>query len=52
MKVDRLFKFAKNMAEMSDFERQQVGCVAVYKNKIIGMGFTGDHGRAPSQVHG
>ena len=39
MKVDRLFKFAKNMAEMSDFERQQVGCVAVYKNKIIGMGF-------------
>ena len=39
MKCDRLFQFAKNMAQMSDFERQKMGCVVVYKNKIIGMGF-------------
>lgn len=39
MKHDRVFQFAKNMAEMSDFERQKMGCVVVYKNKIIGMGF-------------
>ena len=39
MKTERLLQFARNMAEMSDFERQKLGCVVVYKNKIIGMGF-------------
>ena len=39
MRHDRVFQFAKNMAEMSDFERQKIGCVVTYKKNIIGMGF-------------
>lgn len=39
MKTERLFKFAKDMAEMSDFDRQQIGCIVTYKHTIIGMGF-------------
>ena len=35
LKTERLFKFAKDMAEMSDFKRQQIGCVVTYKKKII-----------------
>lgn len=30
---------AANMATMSNFTRQHVGCVVVYKNKIIAAGF-------------
>ena len=33
------FKHAKNMSKMSDFHRSHIGCVVVYKNKIIGTGF-------------
>ena len=39
MKAERYLQFAKNMAEMSDFDRQQMGCVVTYKKKVIGMGF-------------
>lgn len=39
MKTERLFQFAKQIAEMSDFKRQQIGCVVFYKKKIISMGF-------------
>lgn len=39
MKHDRVFQFAKNMSEMSDFDRQKLGCVVTYKKRIIGMGF-------------
>ena len=39
LKTDRLFKFAKEMAEMSDFKRQQIGCVVTYKKKMIATGF-------------
>lgn len=39
MNTDRFFTCAKHMAEMSDFDRQKMGCVAVYKKKIVSVGF-------------
>lgn len=33
------FKAAKSMSELSDFPRVKVGCVAVYKHKIISSGY-------------
>lgn len=39
MKDARLFQVAKQVAEMSDFKKCKIGCVVVYKGKIIGMGF-------------
>ena len=38
MKDSRAFEFARDMAEMSHFWRQRVGCVIVYKKKIISTG--------------
>ena len=38
MKI-KYFKYAKNMAKMSEFNKFKVGCIVVYKNKIIGQGF-------------
>jgi deoxycytidylate deaminase len=35
----RFFTHARHMAEMSDYTRCPIGCIAVYKNKIIGCGF-------------
>lgn len=35
----RYFNHARHMAEMSDYTRCPIGCIAVYKNKIIGCGF-------------
>ena len=35
MKIENFLKKAKDMAEISDFHNQHVGCVVVYKNKII-----------------
>ena len=39
MKVENFLKKAKDMAEISDFHNQHVGCVVVYKNKIISILF-------------
>lgn len=39
MKPERYLQFAKNMAKMSDFDRQKMGCVVTYKKTVIGMGF-------------
>ena len=33
------FKAAKAMAELSDFKQFHIGCVAVYKHKIISSGY-------------
>lgn len=33
------FKAAKAVAEMSDFPRVRIGCVAVYKHKVISSGY-------------
>lgn len=33
------FKKAKSMTELSDFNKIHIGCVAVYSNKIIGVGY-------------
>lgn len=33
------FKAAKSVSDMSDFPRVKVGCVAVYKHKIISSGY-------------
>ena len=35
----RFFKAAAQCAEKSDYERVRIGCVAVYKGKIIAEGF-------------
>ena len=35
MKTEFFLKKAKAMAEISDYHNQHVGCVVVYKNKII-----------------
>lgn len=34
----KYFKKARNVAEISDFHKTHVGCVAVYQGKIIGIG--------------
>lgn len=38
-KISKYFALAKNMAEMSDFHKQHLGSVLVYKNKIISVGY-------------
>ena len=38
MKIEPFLRKAKVMAEISDFHNQHVGCVVVYKNKIISAG--------------
>lgn len=35
----RFFKLAKNASEMSDFHAQHIGCVATYRNHVIGVGW-------------
>lgn len=35
----KFFEHARQMAELSDFRRVHIGCVAVYGNKIIASGF-------------
>lgn len=42
MKETRIFECAKHTAEMSHFWRQKVGCVVVYKRRIISSGFNSD----------
>lgn len=32
---EKYFDIAKNIADLSDFKRVQVGCVIVYKNKVL-----------------
>jgi deoxycytidylate deaminase len=39
MKTERFFRYAKNIAEMSDFEKQKMGCVVVYKKQVLSTGF-------------
>lgn len=38
MNINRYMNYAKNTAELSQFHRQQIGCVVVYKKHIIGVG--------------
>ena len=35
----KYFKLAKNIAELSDFPRSHIGCVVVYKGKVISTGY-------------
>lgn len=35
----RLFKYAENISDMSDFPRIKVGCVVAYRGKVISVGF-------------
>lgn len=35
----KYFSHARSMADMSDYTRCPIGCIAVYKNRIIGYGF-------------
>lgn len=39
MTIEKCFIYAKNIAEYSDFTKVHVGCVAIYKGKIIGEGY-------------
>ena len=34
----RYFKKARQIANISDYEKQHVGCVAVYQGQVIGLG--------------
>lgn len=38
MNIERIFKIAKELSKKSDHRRYHLGCVLVYKNKIIGKG--------------
>ena len=44
----KYFNHAKHVADMSSFTRTPVGCVAVYKNKILSVGFN-SHKTSPLQ---
>lgn len=35
----KYFKIAKQISKLSDFNRYHIGCVAVYKGHVIGVGF-------------
>ena len=35
----KFFSYAKHIAKISDFERCPIGCVVVYKGKVISTGF-------------
>lgn len=39
-KQKKYFRYARHMAEMSDFKRAQVGCIAVIGNKVVATGFS------------
>ncbi|MDD3022237.1 MAG: hypothetical protein PHX61_14865, partial [Alphaproteobacteria bacterium] len=46
----RFFAHARHMAEMSDFHRAPVGCIAVIGNKVVATGFS-QHKTHPLQMH-
>lgn len=50
MKI-KYFKYAKNMAKMSEFNKFKVGCIIVYKNKIIGQGYNSDKTHPLQQLY-
>ena len=50
MKI-KYFKYAKNMAKMSEFNKFKVGCIVVYKNKIIGQGYNSDKTHPLQQLY-
>lgn len=39
MKTKRIFNLAKNASFLSDFNRIHIGCVIVYKNRVISVGY-------------
>ena len=41
MNTERYFKLAKNVSELSDYNKRniKIGAVLVYKNKVIGTGY-------------
>lgn len=47
----KYFKYARNMADMSEFNKFKVGCVVVYKNKIIGQGYNSDKTHPLQQLY-
>ena len=47
----KYFRYAKNMAQMSEFNKFKVGCVVVYKNKIIGQGYNSDKTHPLQQMY-
>lgn len=38
-KAFKFFRLAKNAAKFSDFPKIKIGCVAIYKNKVISIGY-------------
>lgn len=42
MEDERYFKKARIIASVSDYDRTHVGCVAIYKKHIIGIGCNGE----------
>lgn len=34
-----MFSLAKNASQLSDFPKQKLGCVIIYKNKVISVGY-------------
>lgn len=45
----RFFKYAKRASELSDFKKTPIGCVAVYKNRVISVGYN-SHKTSPTQL--
>lgn len=37
--ITKYFNLAKNASKFSDFERQHLGCVFIYKNKVLEIGW-------------
>ena len=37
--IEKFFNMAKNASKFSDFPKQKIGAVAVYKNRIIATGY-------------
>lgn len=50
MTIEKYFEMTKKVAMNSEFNKTHIGCIAVYKGKIIGSGFNSDKTH-PMQYH-
>ena len=50
MMIEKYFEMTKRVAMNSEFNRVHVGCIAIYKGKMIGSGFNSEKTH-PMQYH-
>ena len=51
MKNTKMFNLAKEISELSNFKRQHIGCVIVYKSHILSIGYNSNKTHPIQQIY-